>query len=197
MPWFSRRSDRFRIHRRQPVRAKRHRLSLPLQYRTVLKGRPASLSSLALEREWFPGRVRDISATGALLELTTGGLQLGEHLELRLSLPSQWVGGADVPVLCVARVVRLEVAEHGVMRVAVALQQGSLATETPQRPQEPVALPDIQHRVNNLLTSIVGTSELLLLNDGIDPRERTQLNTIRDFALRAATELQRLKDPAA
>jgi hypothetical protein len=196
MPWFSRSPVGFRIHRRQPVRAKRHRIKLPLQYRTAANGKPSLPSSLAVEREWFSGRVRDISATGALLELTTGGLRLGDLLELRLSLPARLVGPAQVPVLCRARVVRLEMGQQGGMRVAVALQQGSLAAESPS-PQATPPLPDIQHTVNNLLTSIVGTSELLLLNNGIDPAERAQLTTIRDFALRAATELQRLKDPAA
>lgn len=196
MRWFSRRSVRFRIHRRQPARAKRHRIALPLQYRPATNGKPSLPSNIGIEREWYPGRVRDISATGALLELTAGGLQPGDLLELRLTLPSQLVGSALVPVVCRARVVRLEVGDQGGMRVAVALQQGSLAAESPWQQSTP-PLPDIQHTVNNLLTSIVGTSELLLLNDGIDPAKRAQLTTIRDFALRAASELQRLKDPAA
>jgi signal transduction histidine kinase len=196
MPWFSRSSVRFRIHRRQPVRAKRHRICLPLQYRPATNGRSSLPASLAIGREWYPGRVRDISATGALLELTAGGLQPGDLLELRLSLPAQWVGSATVPVLCRARVVRLEIGQEGGMRVAVALQQGALAAEAAPTEITP-PLPDIQHTVNNLLTSIVGTSELLLLTDGIDSVKRTQITTIRDFALRAASELQRLKSPAA
>lgn len=197
MRWFSRSSGRFRVHRRQPARAKRHRLSLPLQYRLAMNGKHSAISNIAIEREWYSGRVRNISATGAMLEITSGGLQPGDHIELRLALPPQMVGHALVPVLCLARVVRLEVARQGGMRVGVALQQGSLAAECEVRHPNTAPLPDIQHTVNNLLTSIVGTSELLLLNDGIDPRERAQLNTIREFALRAATELQRLKDPAA
>lgn len=197
MPWFSRSSGRFRIHRRQPVRAKRHRLSLPLQYRLAMNGKHSSISNIAIEREWYSGRVRDISATGAMLEITSGGLQPGDHIELRLTLPAQMVGHAQVPVVCLARVVRLEMGQQGGMRVGVALQQGSIAAESEARQPHAAPLPDIQHTVNNLLTSIVGTSELLLLNDAIEPRERAQLNTIRDFALKAATELQRLKDPAA
>ena len=168
---------------------------MPLQYRPATNAKSSIPSTISIARDWYSGQVRDISVTGALLELNSGGLQPGDHLELRLSLPSRWVGGAQVPVLCLARVVRLEMSNNGAMRVAVALQQGSLAAESPQTISTP--LPDIQHTVNNLLTSIVGTSELLLLNDSIDPGERVQLTTIRDFALRAASELQRLKEPAA
>jgi hypothetical protein len=168
-------------------------LSLPLHYRFA----PDECSTFP-ECEWQSGTVRDVSATGALLELESARIKAGDHLELRLTLPSQWVGPAQVPVLCNTKVVRVEKAGGNRIRVAVALQRGAvIAHRNGHSLLVPEPIPDIQHTINNLLTSIVGTSELLLLNDSINPAERTQLNTIRNFALRAARELRRLRDPAA
>jgi hypothetical protein len=193
MRWFSRSVVRTKFASRQFVRARRHRLSLPLHYRFA-----PDESVTVPECEWHSGMVRDVSATGALLELESARIKPGDHLELRLTLPSQWVGPAQVPVLCNTKVVRVEKAGGNHIRVAVALQRGAvIAQRNGHSLLVPEPVPDIQHTINNLLTSIVGTSELLLLNDSINAAERTQLNTIRNFALRAARELRRLKDPAA
>lgn len=198
MNWFSRSSfHRVKLGSCLLVRAKRHQLSLAVQYRAIgVERNPARMQDLS-QHEWHYGHTHNISATGALLETATAAVQLGDRLDLQLSLPSELVGEAHVPLLCSARVVRLEAIPQGV-RFAVALERGSLVAERvlAVRAAALGPVPDIQHKVNNWLTAIVGTSELLLLNPR-DAGERSKLLTIRDFALRAATELQRLQDPAA
>ena len=194
MRWFSRSRVQKRPASQQFVRARRHRLSLPLHYRFA----PDEQINSHLECEWQPGMARVISATGALLELDNARIQAGDSLELRLTLPSQWVGPAQVPVLCNTKVVRVEDAGGNHMRVAVALRRGAvIAQRRGNSDLMPEPLPDVQHTINNLLTSIIGTSELLLLSDSTNTADRPHLDTIRSFALRAARELRRLNDPAA
>ena len=193
MRWFSRSRVPKRFTSRQFVRARRHRLSLPLHYRFASDEQASRAPD-----DWQPAMVRVVSATGALLELENAPIQAGDHLELRLTLPSRWVGPAQVPVLCNTKVVRVEKAGGHHMRVAVALERGILiARRDAYSHLGPEPFPDIQHTINNLLTSIVGTSELLLLSESIRSADRAQLSTIRNFALRAARELRRLSDPAA
>lgn len=197
MGWFRRSSALgLRLHRRTPLRATRHRLILPVQYR-LTSGEARSSTVTAKEREWRKGHTHDISATGALLEITSQILKPGDYLELQLALPEQWVGPAHVPIMCAARVVRV-MPEGQTIRVGVALERGAILTEPVARATAALEPgPEIRHNVNNLLTGIVGTAELLLLNNAIDDGERRQLTHIRDFALRAASELQRLNDSAA
>ena len=50
---------------------------------------------------------------------------------------------------------------------------------------------------NNALMAIVGCSELLLLQNAEDQFVRSQLETIREYALRAGVEVQQLQSGAA
>ena len=51
---------------------------------------------------------------------------------------------------------------------------------------------DVRHNLNNALTSVLGNSELLLLEPGsLSPGSRSQIETIRNMALRMHETLQR------
>jgi signal transduction histidine kinase len=51
---------------------------------------------------------------------------------------------------------------------------------------------DVRHTLNNALTSVLGNSELLLLEpESLPPAERSQIETIRNMALRMHEILQR------
>ena len=195
MSWFKRSTVHPSARSDYKVRATRHRFAAALVYRVATN--PNTACSVT-ERSWRQARLYDISATGALLEMPKQVLQPGNHVELQISLPQELVGEANVPLLCLARVVRVEPLNGDRMRVAVALQRGALVNDVNvSAPLPPIGTPDVQHKINNLLTAIVGTSELLLLNSGFDPAARSQLTTIRDFAMRAASELQHSKNSAA
>src|SRR5215471_3838449 len=79
-----------------PVRAKRHALRVPVDYR------------ITGQRNWNPAVTSKLSCTGALLENGTLPVRVGDELELRLVLPPQLTGPATVPLMCIARVVRVE-----------------------------------------------------------------------------------------
>ncbi|MBV8208312.1 MAG: PilZ domain-containing protein [Acidobacteria bacterium] len=192
----AKRSSTSRSGHEKSVRAKRHRLALSLQYRVAAPGErvPALVS-----REWRKGKLCNISATGALLQVAAHALQPGVFLELQLSLPAELVGSAEVPLVCLARIVRVEQVADDAVQVGVALQRGALLPKSGEGPLPYVdpGVPEVQHKINNLLTSIVGTSELMLLNETLPAAEKSRVARIREFALRAAAELQALKNPAA
>jgi signal transduction histidine kinase len=176
--------------RRGPLRAKRHSLQLPVQYRA--RG----------QNTWKHGTTENISCTGALFTSAAEPLNIGQEVELRLELPRELAGPAEVALLCEAEVVRVETpARAGTrMKIGAAVSryrleepQTSLARKNPPRR----SLREIRHDLNNALMAIVGCSELLLMQNAEDAFVRSQLETIREYALRAGIEVQQLQSGAA
>ena len=168
-------------------RARRHAFRLPVEYR------------VSGERHWNSAVTANLSCTGALLENGNGstGLRVGDEFELRLVLPPQLAGDATVPLLCTARVVRLENIGHGRhARVAAAILRYRLEAPLAGIAPDVDSVRGVRHEVNNSLTAIVGSAELLLLNEE-DEFTRSQLECVRDSALRAARALRRLRADVA
>jgi len=190
MRWFSHSARATSVSGRTPWpnRAKRYILNMPVEYR------PCGQS------KWIPAITANLSCTGALLEANgPAALRVGDELEVRLVLPPQLTGHATVPLLCVARVVRVEAASVGHARFGAAIQRYRLEAPTGDGASNPDldSVRSVRHEVNNALTAIIGSAELLLLVNGLDELTRGQLQTVRDSALRAANALRRLRYVAA
>ena len=182
MRWFSRSARAASVRKSWPSRAKRHPLRLPVEYR------------LAGHSNWNPGVTSNLSCTGALLETSLVALRVGDELELRLVLPAELTGPATVPLLCVARVVRIEKGQGGHSRIAAAILRSrpEVAGSSADLQDDSASLRNVRHEVNNAMTAIIGSAELLLLSED-DEITRAQLTQIRDSALRAAGALRRLR----
>jgi signal transduction histidine kinase len=181
MRWFLHSTRAASVAKSWPGRAKRHPLRLPVEYR------------VSGHTRWNSAVTSNLSCTGALLENAALPLRVGDELELRLVLPPQITGPATVPLLCVARVVRIETAKQNT-RVAAAILRSRLeASGSNGHSHDDIdSLRSVRHEVNNALTAIVGCAELLLISD-LDELARTQLQQVRDSALRAAGALRRLR----
>ena len=163
-----------------PDRAKRHVLRVPVDYR------------LAGQRNWNPAVTSNLSCTGALLENAAVPVGVGDELELRLELPPQLTGPATVPLMCIARVVRVEAGPGNRTRIGTAILRSRLEAPNGKFHEDGDSVRSVRHEVNNALTAIVGCAELLLINE-LDELTRSQLQQVRDSALRAAGALRRLK----
>lgn len=100
---------------RQPVRARRFVLDVPVRFRR------------AKHAAWNEAHGVNASRTGLLLRTRGRGLLTGERVELRFELP---IGrnGATSAVRCTGRVVRIlgDLAEDGVL-IAVAIEHYSFS----------------------------------------------------------------------
>jgi signal transduction histidine kinase len=162
------------------IRAKRHRIRVPVQYR-----QPGQAG-------WSNAVTTNLSCTGALLEDTALSLHVGDELELRLTAPPALTGEATVLVFCTARVVRIESAQPA--RIAAAILRYRLEPPTTNvGSAEP--LRSLSHEMNNLLTAIAGRAELLLLTEQ-EVFDRAQLEAIKKAAMTAARVLQRMQEVA-
>ena len=72
------------------------------------------------------------------------------------------------------RALQLEAAHNGLLRAAKLASLGQLVS-------------GVAHEINNPLTSILGFTEVVLGRSGLEPTVRTQLQTVRDEALRLKT----------
>ena len=179
MRLFKRTSPSAGVSSRLP-RAKRHRLHMPVEYR-----RPG-------ESSWNAAVTSNLSCTGALLERTSTTLRIGDEVEMRLTAPPGLAGSASVPLLCVARVVRIENGTR--KRVAAAILSISLdERDAADRKAHSALVQGLCHQITNSLTAIAGRAELLIA-DTSDERASLQLKAIRDSALGAAFTVRQLHD---
>ncbi len=83
-----------------------------------------------------------------------------------------------------------------VLRLGQATERAERAEETAKNLERQAALGrymlDVRHTLNNALTSVLGNSELILLESGaLPPGLRSQVETIRNMSLRMHEILQR------
>ncbi|MGC1107971.1 MAG: hybrid sensor histidine kinase/response regulator [Candidatus Acidiferrales bacterium] len=103
-----------------------------------------------------------VPATVELGSVTTAFLAMASELrEIRDSLEEQ----------VRQRAAQLEAAHKDLLRAAKLASLGQLIS-------------GVAHEINNPLTSILGFSEIVLANEGLETQVRTQVRTIRDEALR-------------
>lgn len=144
------------------------------------------------ESGWNAAVTSNLSCTGALLEETSTTLRIGDELELRLTAPPALAGHASVPLLCVARVVRIENGTR--KRVAAAILNVALEErDAADRKAHSALVHALCHQINNSLTAIAGRAELLIAGTA-DERVSLQLKAIRDSALGAAFSVRQLHD---
>jgi hypothetical protein len=162
---------------------------LPVQYRA--RG----------QATWKHGITENISCTGALFTSAAEALNIGQEVELRLELPRELAGAAEVSLICEAEVVRVETPRRHGARMKIGAAVSRYRLEEPQTAARhnppPRTLREIRHELNNALMAIVGCSELLLLQNAEESFVRSQLEIIREYALRAGAEVQQLQSGAA
>jgi signal transduction histidine kinase len=162
------------FHAAQGARAQRHEVSLPLLYR------PAGAGS------WTRGETINLSGSGVLFR-GRRRVPADAPVELSLELPRALTGEGSVLLFCSARIVRdhrslfgLGPALIGAAFVSckvVSAATAGLAAEVTSVP------PGFRHQCNNLLSVILGSSEIILARADLDPAVREA--TVR---IRQATE---------
>lgn len=166
-----------------PLRPKRFAVELPIDYR---------LRSWA---RWYTGRTENISCNGVLFH-SRQKLEPFAPIEFRLRLPEVLTGQGEVVLLCAGYVVRqLDEKETKHPRVAAALLGYEVADGKPEEHQLREAyrrlfrreMSGLAHRLNNLLTVILGNADLML-EKGQDPR--LCVERIRSAAHEASDFLQ-------
>jgi signal transduction histidine kinase len=83
-----------------------------------------------------------------------------------------------------------------ILRLGQALERAHRAEQAKKSLEQQAALGrymlDVRHTLNNSLTSVLGNSELLVLDPGsLSPAERSQIETIRNMAVRMHEILRR------
>src|SRR5919201_3240979 len=156
MRWFPLLPLRPKSHRKRSreagLLAKRHSLRLPVQYRA--RG----------QSTWKQGVTENISCTGALFTSNAEPLSIGQEVELRLELPRELAGPAEVTLICEAEVVRVETPGRHEKRMKIGAAVSRYSLEEPQTSLARQASPrrslrEIRHDLNNALMAIVGCSE--------------------------------------
>jgi signal transduction histidine kinase len=113
-------------------------------------------------------------------------VQEGRQLKPGISVLLQMEGWQDALVLVSAEILR-----HSETLARAQRAEQSIKTLERQATLGRYML-DVRHTLNNALTSVLGNSELLLLEpESLPPAERSQIETIRNMALRMHEILQR------
>ena len=113
-------------------------------------------------------------------------VQEGRQLKPGISVLLQLEGWQDALVLVSAEILR-----HSETLARAQRAEQSIKTLERQATLGRYML-DVRHTLNNALTSVLGNSELLLLEpESLPPADRSQIETIRNMALRMHEILQR------
>ncbi len=166
-------------------RAMRFRLATPLRYRC--RG----------ELQWHEAVTENISCTGVLFRADKP-LEPNTPIALWFAVPSMLAGQTTVEVTCDAFIVRrsnLQDASSCELGAAIVNYHLPLETKQSERGE---AVPVIEvdrrnnlvHQLNGQLAVILGTSDLLLTQPGIDETTRRGLEQIRASSLKAANMIR-------
>ena len=150
---------------RGPLRPKRFEVELPIDYR------------LRNWSRWQHGRTENISCNGVLF-FSKQKLEPFSPIEFRLRLPEELTGAGEVTLLCAGYVVR-ELGESAPERPRIAATflgyeladgvQGEDQLRAAYRRMFRRDMAGLSHKMNNLLTVIMGQADLML-EQGADPR---------------------------
>lgn len=175
-----------------PTRPKRFSMHIPVKYRY-------SGSS-----EWHSGTTENISASGLLFR-GRHKVQRFAPVEITLKLPQELVGVAPLTVMANGYIVRTTEPRFPMGRpgFAAALANFRLLDERMEAQflqwlmtgaQHGVS-PGFLHTMNNLLTVIMGNSELMLMDQGLAPEMRQRLENIKAAAESAGALLRTMAEP--
>jgi hypothetical protein len=170
-----------------PVRAKRFPVHLHLDYRG------------AGEQRWHGGTTENVSRSGILLR---GRYLLPPDatIEISVAVPPRRFGRAPLHLLCRGRVARISERKIPLLPCALGIRVADYelvdTREVPAREPRPwpstVKPLDWIHDFNNLVTIVLGCSELILSDPSVEVRPRELAVNIHEAAQRIAGMVQQL-----
>jgi PilZ domain len=172
------------MHKAAATPRRAHRYEI----RTDVRFRPVAVQN------WHFGETENISDTGLLVRAPEG-LPVDTPIQLELYAPAPISGMSSQPTLCSGHVVR---SAHtgkgdGVVRLAIALHSKDVQPTLTKKHSDPdPRIVETFHALNNQLTVVVGTTELLLSDEQLDEMTVARLRKIKDVTLGAATTVKRL-----
>ncbi len=172
---------------RTSMSPKRFALELPIEFRPQHDFR------------WWPGKTENISANGILFSTHKRLLPL-TPIEIALQLPAALTGDSPVRVLCLGYVVRTiepQLPSDEVQLAATFVDYRLVSSDAGpsgelRRAQLLASRGDVAtlaHRLNTMLSVIMGNAELLLLDAGNEARVRAFCLQTRQVTHEAATLL--------
>jgi signal transduction histidine kinase len=140
----------------------------------------------AIRSDILPAVLKALEPAGNPVLFVSEGIHKARQMQPRVSVLQQQEGWLETLVL-----VSTEILRHGETLARAQRAEQSVKTLERQAALGRYML-DVRHTLNNALTSVLGNSELLLLEPGsLSVASRSQIETIRNMAVRMHEILHR------